>query len=75
MTQTFDLNKMGLTPMSNFEMQEIDGGGFWDGVTGFIGVVVGQVAIVAGVMTFQPELIYGGALLTGYSLDYINKNS
>ena len=26
MTQTFDLNKMGLAPMSDFEMQEVDGG-------------------------------------------------
>ena len=31
MTQKIDLSKMGLTSMSNLEMQEIDGGsGFWD---------------------------------------------
>lgn len=29
MTQTMDLNKMGLASMSNFEMQEVDGGGFF----------------------------------------------
>ena len=28
MTQTMDLNKMGLAPMSELEMNEIDGG-FW----------------------------------------------
>ena len=28
MTQTMDLNKMGLAPMSEFEMEEIDGGRF-----------------------------------------------
>ncbi len=30
-TQTLDLNKMGLVPMQNCEMQEVDGGGFlWE---------------------------------------------
>ena len=28
MKQTFDLNKMGLSPMNDEEMQEIDGGFF-----------------------------------------------
>ena len=28
MTQNFDLNKMGLAPMTGEEMQEIDGGKF-----------------------------------------------
>ncbi len=28
MTQTFDLNKMGLAPMNEIEMQEVDGGFF-----------------------------------------------
>ena len=41
MTQTFDLNKMGLAQMSEFEMQEIDGG---DYATGYVvGHVVGQI--------------------------------
>jgi hypothetical protein len=36
MTQTIDLNKMGLSPMSNFEMQEVDGGGgLWDFLIGY----------------------------------------
>ncbi|MBC7424830.1 MAG: hypothetical protein H7334_15425 [Ferruginibacter sp.] len=30
MTQTIDLNKMGLAPMSIWEMEDTDGGGFWD---------------------------------------------
>lgn len=30
MTQTMDLNKMGLAPMSIWEMEDTDGGGFWD---------------------------------------------
>ena len=29
MTQTMDLNKMGLAPMSELEMQEADGGWVW----------------------------------------------
>jgi len=29
MTQTMDLNKMGLAPMSEFEMEGIDGGHYW----------------------------------------------
>jgi len=29
MTQTFDLNKMGVMPMNNSEMEGINGGGFW----------------------------------------------
>lgn len=30
MTQTMDLNKMGLAPLTEFEMQEVEGGGFWE---------------------------------------------
>ncbi len=29
MTQTFDLNKMGLVPMGDSEMKEVDGGWVW----------------------------------------------
>ena len=29
MTQTFDLNKMGVMPMNNSEMEGINGGGLW----------------------------------------------
>ena len=29
MTQTFDLNKMGVMPMNNSEMEVINGGGIW----------------------------------------------
>ena len=43
MTQTFDLNKMGLAPMNEIEMQETDGGLWYE-----IGAVVfGVVAIFA----------------------------
>ncbi len=32
MTQTMDLNKMGLAPMKEMEMREIEGGGFWESI-------------------------------------------
>jgi bacteriorhodopsin len=43
MNQNFDLNKMGLAPMTGEEMQEIDGGLNWYFVAA---VVFGAVAIV-----------------------------
>jgi hypothetical protein len=44
MTQTMDLSKMGLAPMNEFEMQEIDGG-FWAELTEFVaGFIAGWKA-------------------------------
>jgi fructose-specific phosphotransferase system IIC component len=40
MTQTLDLNKMGLAPMNEMEIQETDGG-FWGQLIG--GLVTGLV--------------------------------
>lgn len=41
---TLDLQKMGLAPLTEFEMQEIDGGNFWKSLLdGAIGVVVGVI--------------------------------
>ena len=37
-----ELNKMGLTPISEFEMKEIEGGGFW-ALYEKIGYVVGTI--------------------------------
>lgn len=70
--QTLDLNRMGLETMSNYEMQTTDGGDIWGRIAGFVGVAVSQAAIVVGAMTFQPELIYMGAVGTGLSLDYMS---
>ncbi len=52
MTQTMDLNKMGLAPMENFELQEVDGGS-WLSVLGFAAAVAavvctGGMALAAG---------------------------
>ncbi|MBC7886536.1 MAG: hypothetical protein H7Z13_01505 [Ferruginibacter sp.] len=50
--QTFDLNKMGLSAMTEFEMQEIDGGSFWDWLTagGFVTALIGVAAAATAVM-------------------------
>ena len=75
MVHTMDLKKMGLESLSSFEMQEIDGGSsFWAKAAGFAGVIVGQVGVVPGVLTLQPELVGLGATITGLSFDYIDKN-
>ncbi len=37
-----ELNKMGLDPISEIEMKEIEGGGFWD-IYETIGFVVGTI--------------------------------
>lgn len=49
MTQTLELNKMGLTPMSEFEMQEINGGGFWTWLGGsmmVVGMILGNIPLI-----------------------------
>jgi hypothetical protein len=61
--QTLQLEKMGLAPMTETEMQAIDGGS-WSDWTAFGILVLGQGAIVAGVLTANPALIWGGAELT-----------
>jgi len=53
MTQTMDLNKMGLTSMSELEMMEVDGEWNWYGVAAFAAgvaavVCTGGMALAAG---------------------------
>ena len=56
-TQSLDLNKMGLTPLSEIEMQEIEGGSLLGKI---VGVVVGAAI---GFMIGGPAgAIIGGAL-------------
>lgn len=43
MTQTMDLNKMGLAPMSELEMQETDGGLWWFPAALGIGLVLSAI--------------------------------
>ena len=43
MTETFDLNKMGLAPMNEIEMQEVDGGFPWYPA---LAIVAGCAAII-----------------------------
>jgi hypothetical protein len=45
--QTLELNQMGLAPMTEFEMQEIEGGGFWKWCC-IIGAAVLAVGICIG---------------------------
>jgi len=47
MTQSLDLNKMGLAPMDEFEMQEVEGGGFWKWCC-IIGAAVLAVGLTIG---------------------------
>jgi hypothetical protein len=46
MTQTLDLNKMGLAPMGEAEMNETNGGSFWTWVAGGVAAVVNAPAVV-----------------------------
>jgi hypothetical protein len=50
--QTFDLIKMGFAPMSELEMQEIDGGSFWNWLAagGFVAAIVGIVTMGTGLV-------------------------
>lgn len=45
--QTFELNQMGLAPMTEVEMQDIEGGGFWKWCC-IIGAAVLAVGICIG---------------------------
>lgn len=56
-----DLNKMGLTPMSEFEMIEVDGGGFWSFLAsiGLAALVVGLILITGGAASVAAGLIIG----------------
>ena len=66
---------MGLTSLNEMEMMEFEGGSFWGMVGAAAGLVASQAAIVAGVITLQPELVYSGAVGTGLALDYIDRNA
>jgi len=45
--QSLELNKFGLSAMTEFEMMEVDGGSFWKWLEG-IGVAVLAVGIAVG---------------------------
>jgi hypothetical protein len=57
MTQTFDLNRMGVAPMSEFEMVEIVGGSFWSWVAAGLGSLVG-IGLIVG----SGGLVLGAAI-------------
>jgi hypothetical protein len=73
--QNLELSKMGLAPMTEFEMQDIDGGGFWKwcciigAAVLAVGVAIGTggLALVAaatadGIATAGGVLLAAGAL-------------
>ena len=51
MTQSLDLNKMGLTPMTEFEMVNVDGGGWLSWLGGALMVIGTLLCPVIGVAT------------------------
>ena len=59
MKKTFDLNKMGLEPMNELEMQEADGGSIWGRLAILAGCILAFTGIGAG---FGVALIVGGAI-------------
>jgi hypothetical protein len=65
MTQTMDLKKMGLTPMSNFEMVEVDGGvtNWW----GVAALVLGVAVIIVTDGAATPALLGMGRALGALS--------
>lgn len=65
MTQTMDLNKMGLTPMSEFEMEDIDGGFRYWAAVGF-GLAIAACIVTGGAAT--PVVLAMGDALAGMSV-------
>ena len=66
MVQNFDLSKMGLTPMSEIEMIELEGGNFWKVLEG-----IGLVALAVGIAIGSGGLATAGAaaIVVGYLMD------
>lgn len=61
MTNKMELNNMGLLPMSDDEMVDVIGGGFWKILCGITGAVVGFLAagVAGGVLGLAAGLIIG----------------
>lgn len=61
MTQTFDLNKMGLSPLTTIEMSEIDGGNWlWDalrviGVEKAVDYLIEHRQDIAGFLSYMAQ--------------------
>ena len=66
-TQKLELNKMGLAPMSEFEMQEVDGGNIFRTIGAALAVAVGVAAMVVGGWTGVG--LAAGAMLVGWAAD------
>jgi hypothetical protein len=49
MKNTLDLNKMGLEPMNNLEMEELNGGGLWGKVIKFVVELVASAVVESAV--------------------------
>ena len=70
MEQTFDLNKMGLAPMTGEEMRETDGGGLWSWVAGAVAAIVEAPAIVSALAVVSlADAVYelGTGLVRGWN--------
>ena len=65
MKHELDLNRMGLTPLTEIEMQETDGGKFanwlkWIGAAvAVIGIAIGSVCFLAGCAMLAMSITYG----------------
>ncbi len=67
MTQTMDLNKMGLAPMSELEIKETDGGSWWSALAALVAApeIAAGLAIIGAAELLQ-SAVQGVA--AGYKL-------
>jgi lactobin A/cerein 7B family class IIb bacteriocin len=66
MTQSMDLNKMGLIPMTEDELFSTDGGKWWQWVLSAVAVVVGTaVAMATGTFWVGACIAVGGGFSLG----------
>ncbi|MCU0351492.1 MAG: hypothetical protein MUF43_11820 [Flavobacterium sp.] len=59
-----ELNKMGLAPMEEFEMQEINGGGFLKRFIPVVGPILGALEVAA--TAWDCGYAFGQGLVDGY---------